>query len=64
MQSRTREIGHLWQHESYDHWVRDEDELEKIIAYAEENPIEAGLVETVEAAEDRPYSSAWGRHAE
>src|SRR5207248_3501219 len=25
--------GQFWQHESYDHWVRDEDELERIVQY-------------------------------
>jgi putative DNA methylase len=35
--------GEFWQHESYDHWVRDEDGLERIIAYIGANPVEAGL---------------------
>jgi type I restriction enzyme R subunit len=47
--------GQFWQHESYDHWVRDEDELERIVAYVEGNPVKAGLV--TEAA-DWPFSSA------
>ncbi len=30
-----RRKGAFWQHESYDHWVRDEDELERIVDYIE-----------------------------
>jgi putative DNA methylase len=36
--------GSFWQGESYDHWVRDEDELERIIDYIRYNPVKAGLV--------------------
>jgi len=35
--------GVFWQQESYDHWVRDVDELERIIHYIEYNPVKAGL---------------------
>jgi len=35
--------GQLWQHESYDHWVRDEDELMRIAEYIALNPVRAGL---------------------
>jgi REP-associated tyrosine transposase len=35
--------GEFWQHESYDHWVRDADELERILLYIEGNPVKAGL---------------------
>jgi type I restriction enzyme R subunit len=37
--------GAFWQDESYDHSVRDEDELLRIIEYVEMNPVNAGLVE-------------------
>ena len=37
--------GPFWQHESYDHYVRDEDELERIVLYILNNPVKAGLVE-------------------
>ncbi len=37
--------GTFWQSESYDHWVRDEDELERIVNYIAGNPVKAGLVE-------------------
>jgi len=36
--------GRFWQHESYDHWVRDSDELERIVQYIVANPVRAGLV--------------------
>jgi putative transposase len=36
--------GAFWQHESYDHYVRSPAELERIIAYVQNNPVKAGLV--------------------
>ena len=36
--------GTFWQHESYDHWIRDVGELERITLYVEANPVKAGLV--------------------
>ena len=51
----------FWQAESYDHWVRDDRELQKIAAYIENNPVKAGLVMR---AEDYAWSSAGGRSAE
>jgi REP element-mobilizing transposase RayT len=33
----------LWQDESYDHWARDEEEMRRIIAYIENNPVAAEL---------------------
>jgi REP element-mobilizing transposase RayT len=33
----------FWQRESYDHWVRDERQLERIAAYIENNPVQAGF---------------------
>jgi REP element-mobilizing transposase RayT len=50
---RTGEL--FWQDESFDHWVRNEREFHRIVAYIEENPVSAGLVAT---AEDWPWSSA------
>ena len=47
----------FWQDESYDHWVRGPEELEKIVQYIEENPVVAGLVERVEGWR---WSSAFG----
>lgn len=40
--SRT---GQFWQHEYYDHFIRDEDELTRIIRYVLFNPVKAGLVD-------------------
>lgn len=37
--------GDFWQHESYDHVVRDEREFQRILAYIANNPVQAGLVE-------------------
>ena len=45
----------FWQHESYDHWARNERELQWIAAYIEDNPVSAGLAAT---PEDWPCSSA------
>ena len=36
--------GAFWLHESYDHVVRDEKELERIIWYVLNNPVKARLV--------------------
>jgi len=35
--------GEFWQHESYDHWVRDVDELERIVVYIQANAVKAGI---------------------
>ncbi|MBI1901810.1 MAG: hypothetical protein HYS13_11955 [Planctomycetia bacterium] len=35
--------GTFWQQESYDHWVRDDGELERIVNYIRANPGRAGL---------------------
>src|SRR5258708_6804248 len=53
MLGRTGET--FWQAESYDHWVRDERERGRIMAYIENNPVNAGLVKR---AEDYCWSSA------
>ena len=37
--------GAFWQHENYDHFARDEKELERIIKYVLYNPVEAGLTD-------------------
>ena len=36
--------GHFWHHESYDHYVRDDQEMERIVKYILHNPVKAGLV--------------------
>jgi REP element-mobilizing transposase RayT len=48
----------FWQAESYDHWVRDDGERQRIPAYIEENPVKAGLVQH---ASDYRWSSAHER---
>jgi putative transposase len=45
----------FWQRESYDHWVRDQEEWNRIARYIEKNPMKAGLVPRIE---DYPWSSA------
>jgi putative transposase len=37
--------GSFWQHESYDHVVRDYDELQRIVEYVLNNPVKAGFCE-------------------
>jgi putative transposase len=50
--------GTFWQDESYDHWVRDIDELERIVKYIRANPVKAGLCEK---PIDWRFSSAFDR---
>jgi len=45
--------GKFWQTESYDHVIRDDDELENQIAYVLRNPVKAGLISNWE---DWPYT--------
>jgi REP-associated tyrosine transposase len=35
--------GQFWQHESYDHWIRDDDELERVVGYINANAVRANL---------------------
>ena len=46
----------FWQDGSFDHRVRDEAELDRIVRYVEYNPVSAGLAENPRAW---PWSSAW-----
>ena len=48
----------FWQSESYDRWVRNGEEFEKIRRYIENNPVKAGFVGR---PEDYRWSSAYGR---
>ena len=48
----------FWQDESYDHWVRNRDEFDRILRYIEFNPVSAGLVEN---PDEWRWSSAWQR---
>lgn len=45
----------FWQDESYDHWIRSDRELQKILAYVEKNPVRARLASSIE---EWPWSSA------
>jgi REP element-mobilizing transposase RayT len=47
--------SHFWQDESFDHWVRNPAEWQKIRAYIERNPVAAGLARI---PEEWPWSSA------
>jgi len=53
-----RRKGSFWQHESYDHWVRDDAELERIVAYINANAVKAGLAKY---AYEYPWCSAHDR---
>ena len=48
----------FWQDESYDHWVRDEAEMGRIVTYIEWDPVRSGLVAS---PEEWRWSSAWER---
>jgi len=41
-----KRAGPFWHHESYDHVVRDEKELFRIIDYILNNPVKAGLAKS------------------
>ena len=45
--------GSIWYHEYYDYWVRNQEELYRIIEYIRQNPVKAKLVAN---AEDWEYS--------
>jgi putative DNA methylase len=47
--------GPFWQRESYDHWIRDVHEFERIVQYVAANPVKAGLCA---CARDWRFSSA------
>jgi hypothetical protein len=45
----------FWQYETFDHFIRTSEELNRVIRYVEKNPVHAGLVSKIE---DYPWSSA------
>ena len=51
----------FWQSESYDHWVRSDQEFNSIVRYMHNNPVKAGLVNCPE--EYRWSSIGWPRMA-
>lgn len=50
----------FWQTESFDHWVRNQAEMERIIDYIESDPVRSELVAK---PEDWRWSSAWERES-
>lgn len=46
--------GQFWQHESYDHYIRNNDELNFYVNYILQNPVKAGLVNKPEH-----WKSSW-----
>ena len=46
---------YVWQDESFDHWIRNEGEFEKVKSYIERNPVLAGLASH---EKEWPWSSA------
>ena len=50
--------GTFWQHESYDHCVRNPNEMQRIITYVLNNPVKAGLVDAWEKWQWSYYRSA------
>ena len=59
---RAKKILHLgeepfWQPESYDHWIRNDEERARIARYIRNNPVTAGLCAR---PEDWKWSSAYG----
>ena len=53
-----REGESFWQAESFDHWIRDDEERTRLVAYVENNPVKARLCQR---QEDWKWSSAHGR---
>ncbi len=51
--------GSFWQAESYDHIVRDEDELNRIVKYVNYNPVKAKLVDMWEDWEHTYLADEW-----
>jgi REP element-mobilizing transposase RayT len=43
-----REGQTFWQKESFDHWIRDEAERVRLVAYVENNPVKAGFCQCPE----------------
>jgi REP element-mobilizing transposase RayT len=63
--SKANEMLHrrgkgFWQTESFDHWIRDDEEHARLAAYVVNNPVKAGFCQRTE---DWSWSSASGRPA-
>ncbi|MCO5053605.1 MAG: transposase [Verrucomicrobiae bacterium] len=55
-----RKHQEFWQTESFDHWIRDDEEHARLVAYVENNPVKARLCK---APGDWKWSSASSRQA-
>ena len=55
---RLGRSGAFWQHESYDHCVRNPNELKRIVTYVLNNPVKTGLVDRWEKWPWNYYCSA------
>jgi REP element-mobilizing transposase RayT len=55
-QKLSRRHQPFWQPESYDHWIRNDEEKARICRYIRNNPVKAGLCR---APEDWRWSSCW-----
>jgi len=49
--------GQFWQHESYDHVIRNKEELHKTVNYILQNPVKAGLCESSDEWKWNYYNS-------
>lgn len=53
LRQMSRDRGPLWQREWFDHWIRDDVEWERCVAYIRNNPVKAGLAKTWQ---DHPWT--------
>lgn len=53
--------GNLWEEGFYDHAIRDRRDFDDILDYFHNNPLEAGLIESMDAW---PYSTANAKYAD
>jgi len=44
---------YFWQDESFDHWIRNGAEIERVRTYIERNPVKAGLTRRVDDGNGR-----------
>ncbi len=55
---RNGATGAFWARDYFDRFIRDQHQLSRTVAYVEDNPVKAGLVQT---AQDWRFSSAWSK---
>ena len=56
---KLKRNGSFWQSESYDHIVRDDEELLEIINYTLLNPVKAGIVENWKDYKNNYFTESW-----